>query len=315
MFSLLQNRHPLTILLLIPLAVIFAFGHFLNAADAVDLVLVNFQKTFTFSKLELGIAYAAVSALNAIILSVIFNRLNLIDYFSQIVGLLYLIFTFSSVHLDQMHLLFADMFLIFAVGFLMEIKNNDDAKRSVFNASFFLGISILFNVTNLPLVLLPFFVLSRTKSFVFREYLLILIGLTTVFVYFWFYHFYYQLKFKNPFVFLSKLELLDFYILGALTIVVLLILTSLATRSRTVGSPGIRIERIVKLLFSGLVIQVLCFVGFYLLTVDTMLQVSVFLALYVGYVYHQAKVKFLYHFLSYAFIVLSLMKYFELFDF
>jgi hypothetical protein len=315
MFSLFQNRHPLAILFLVPLAALLSFLHYwFSSQELLSLEFVALQKSFELTRLDLTYLYFTLLSINAMVISTLFNRLNLIDYFSHIAGLFYVIFSFASVSLFQVDVLIAELCLILGLVFLAQIKNNVDAKTSVFSAAVFLGLGIVFSPSFAILLVLPFIALARSRSFVFREYLLVFVAYSIVGAYLYFYYFYYELKPVLPWTFDNKLPKPAFGNLAVAVGFVLLLLLSAFTRSRTLGSPGIRIERIVTLLFSAVVLQLLASISFFLLKmVDPVWYMGVFLALYVGYAYHFARVKFVYHFLGYAILIFGILQHFDLF--
>jgi hypothetical protein len=314
MFSLFQNRHPLAILFLIPLAAVFTFLHFWFSKEEMHTInLPFFQKVFTLQKQELAVVFFGLLALNSMALSKLFNRLNLIDFFSYIPGLLYLIFSFSSLTLDQTHVLFAEFFVILGVVFVLRIKNNFDAKASVFLAAFFFAIAIAAFPGFLFIVFVPFIALARSKSFVFREYFLAFLAYCLVAFYVMFYYYFYELRFSFPWVMNAEFVAPNYDSLGLFIGGMLLLLLSVLTRSRTVGSPGIRIERIVVLMFIAVVLQLISSLFFFTIKTETDWYASVFLALYVGYAYHFTNVKFVYHMLSYAILVFAILQHFGLF--
>ena len=314
MFSLFLLRNPLAILLLIPMAALLSFVHFwFYIEKEVVLNLAVWQKSFVLPVQTGFYLYFGLLSLNAVAISRIFNRLNLIDYFSQIVGLLYLILSFGLVSLSESHLLISDFFLLIGTTYLFQIKNNFDAKSSVFSAASFLALAILFNPNHILLIMLPLIALARSKSFVLREYIIFLLAYANVALYLGFYFFYYKLKFKLPWTQASNFETPDFDVLGIYGAILLLLISAVYTRNKIQGAAGIRINRIVKLLFIGILIQVFSLAIIWLLKLDFYLSTAPLLALYLGYVYHFPKTKFLYHFLAYCILILAVLVQMNLF--
>jgi len=314
MFSLFQNRHPLAILFLVPMAALLSFLHFwFSQNEILSVEFVALQKSFELTKLDLAYLYFALLSVNAIALSTLFNRLNLIDYFSYVPGLFYLIFSFASASLSQIDLLMGEFGLILGVIAIVQIKNNADAKASVFLAALFFAIGVVLFPSFALLLVLPFIALARTRSFVLREYLLVFVAFAVVLAYLYFYYFYYDLKLTLPWTFGKQLVFPNYEVLAIYGTIFLLMLLSAYTRSLTLGSPGIRIQRIVTLMFSAVLLQLFAALLLFVLKTETVWHVGIFLALYTGYAYHFAKVKFVYHFLSYAVLLLGLLQHFEMF--
>ncbi len=312
MFSLLQNRHPLTILFLIPLAGALTFIHFWFSNTSETIHLELFQKSVILKANELFLIYGGVLAMNSMLLSYTFNRLNLVDYFNQVIGLFYMLLISAFVPLSQLDILFAQFSLLLGVIFLLQVKNNVDAKSAVFNATFFISLAGTLNFFHFTFLVLPFFVLARTRSFVFREYLMVLLGLALVVAYYLFFLYFYQLPW--PHIFQTSGIPLHWTNIEIIKMVVVVFLVGLAmiTRSRTVGSPGIRIERIVKILFSGILIGVLPYIAAALFKMNVHFIGSMFVALYVGYSYQFSKVKWLYNFLGYIILAAVILEHLAL---
>ena len=313
MFSLLQNRHPLAFLFLIPLAGLLGFIHFWFAEESMTLTFSVWQKVFELKSDLITYGYISLLAMNGIVLSALFNRLNLIDYFSHISGLFYVVLSFASVSLNEIHLLLADFFVLMGFLNLVQIKNNVDAKAPAFNAALFLGISCLINIYYVPFLLLPFLTLVRTRSFVFREFVAIIMAWSVLSSYVAFYYYYFQLSILKPIPKLAPKENLNYYQVVLVISVLLLVLLSFATRNRFQGSPGIRIERIIRTMFAGIALQIVFHLAFTLLKLDYSMHGAVFLALYAGYAYHLTKIRFVYHLLTYTCIIAAVLQHLDFF--
>lgn len=313
MFSLLQSRHPLGFLFLIPITAVLAFAHYWFAPENIILNFELWHKNPEFERLYIGIAYFAMLGLNAIVLSTVFNRLNLIDYFSHIVGLFYALITFARLGLDDLPLLFADFFVVIGSAFLLQVKNNLDAKTAIFNSAFFYSVSLTFNPEYIALLILPFVALTRTRSFILREYLMVPVGFLIVSAYVAFYHFLYSLEFQTPLSSSATLNWPSTEVFILLFLTLLLVLLAFSTRSRTTGSPGIRIERIVRLVFTAFGIQVFTFLLFTLMRLDNHQHVAVFAAFYTAFAYNFTKFKWLYHLLGYGLLILGVLQHLDLF--
>jgi hypothetical protein len=313
MFSLFQSRHPLGFLFLIPITALLGFAHYWFAPENIVINFELWHKNPDFERFHIGIAYIFMLSVNAIALNTLFNRLNLIDYFSHVVGLFYALITFASVNLNDFQVLIADFFVILGSVFLLQMKNNSDAKSIVFNSTFFYSLSLTFNQDYIALLILPFVALSRTRSFILREYLMVPLGFLVVSAYIFFYHFLYELEFE---IMKSSSTTLTWSSTSKLSVIVLtslLVFLAFITRSRATGSPGIRIERIVRLVFTAFGIQFFAVLLFALMRLDNHQHLAIFAAFYTAYAYNFTKFKWLYHFLSYGLLTLGILHHLELF--
>lgn len=314
MFSLFQNRHPLAFLFLIPLVVLLGVVNFwFSEENTKALTLIIWQKSFTLKSLEIAYLYTGLLALNGVVLSIIFNRLNLIEYFSHIAGLFYVSFSFATVSLNESHVLFADLFLLIGFWNLVQIKNNADAKAPVFNSSFFIGIACLINPFNVPLLALIFLTLMRTRSFVFREYFTTFLAWSALGMYIAFYYYFYELKISSLFSKTDSFVEFNYNQWVIIVCIIMLALLSFVTRYRFQGSPGIRIERIVRIIFLAFVLQSLFIIILTFFKFNVSLQGIVFLALYAGYAYNFTKVRVLYQLLTYSCLLTAVLQHLDLF--
>ncbi len=110
------------------------------------------------------------------------NRLvNAHGFYSKNTYLPGLIYALALASFDQMFFstsIIAYAFLIYAIGFLFRITRQDSASESIFMAAFFIGLATVFSPFLVPIVLLPWFSLMVFRYFVWREWFMLLIGLS-----------------------------------------------------------------------------------------------------------------------------------------
>jgi hypothetical protein len=311
MFSVLRNRHPLTVLLLIPIAACLVGIHYFFSKEIVLFNFSVFQKQFFFQRLEASLLYGLLLCINSLLLNSFFNRQNLLDFYSHIGGLFYLILSFTSIQLFEVSVLIADFFVIVSLIFIAQLRNNEDARVTIFNVTLFLTLAVIFNLNYAPLLLLPFIGLASFRGFVFREYLIIFLANSFVVVYVWFYYFYFELAVNDLFLLSHKFQWTP-YVAILFGINVLLLILSFATRRIQNGSPGIRIEKLLRLWFIVIFVQLSAFLIAILLKFDIMVYSSVYLSLYLTYAYNISRYKWFFHFLTYSLIIATFLEHLQL---
>jgi hypothetical protein len=100
-------------------------------------------------------------------------------------GFIFTVFLISLNEFEFSFNLISYVMLIFALGYLFRVTRQESAKHVVFMASLFLGVAITFSPIFFLIGLLPWITLIIFRPFVWREYLLVIIGLGIP----WLYHF------------------------------------------------------------------------------------------------------------------------------
>jgi hypothetical protein len=129
--------------------------------------------------------------INAIFLTNLFNKNSFIDRNTYITSLVYVAY-FSFYHgfyqLDGLAI--SHTLLILTLFEIFKLQANEDGKKSIFNAGFFAGLAMTFHPA--LLILIPFLVVMILviRPFIFREFILLLIGcfvpLIYAYVFYWF---------------------------------------------------------------------------------------------------------------------------------
>ena len=128
--------------------------------------------------------------LNAIQLNQLFNRHEFLERNNYGPSLFYvLMMSFSHSFYQMGGLLIAQVCWLQAIRLLFQIRPNEDARRAVFNAAFFVGLSGTFHPASAGLLLFFWFALWSLKPLTFREWILSLIGfalpVANALVYWW----------------------------------------------------------------------------------------------------------------------------------
>lgn len=311
MFSVLRNRHPLSALLLIPIAAGLVGIHYFFSKEIVLLNFDVFRKQFLFQRLDASLIYGLLLCINSLLLNLFFNRQNLLDFYSHVGGLFYLILSFTSIQLFEVSVLIADFFVIVSLIFIAQLRNNVDARVTIFNVTLFLTLAFIFNLNYAPLLLVPFIGLASFRGFVFREYLVIFLAIFFVGVYVWFYYFYFELTFNELSLLYHKIQWTPYFAI-LLVINILFLILSFGTRRSQNGSPGIRIEKLLRLWFILIFVQLSAFLIAVLAKFDILVFSSVYLSLYLTYAYNISRYKWFFHFLTYSLVVATFLEHLQM---
>jgi hypothetical protein len=308
MFSLFQSRNPLTLILALPFAFAMTWFHFLSwDTDSAYFSLSVFQKKWTLNLDLAALLYGTLLSMNSIVIGFLFNRFNLVDRLTYVPTLLYLIFTFTFLDFNDFNTLLADLFLITGFFILSQISNQDEVKALVFNSTTLFVFAVLLNIYYLFLLALPLVTLARNRSFVLREYLIWLMAILNILAYVAFYHYFYRLSFESPFISKPTLEFPAISYFSAIALSLILVVAAVFTRNRSEGSPGVRIDRILKLIFVGLIVQIVAQLAFVSLNLNAVLSSGIFMALYIGYAYNISKWHYFYNFVLYTILSLAIL--------
>ena len=117
-----------------------------------------------------------------------FNRAyNINTFYSRntfVPGFIYVICLQSFKALIFTPMLIAHLFLVFGLMQLFKLKRQESAKSIVFWSSFFISLAVIFAPFQVGLILLPWFALVIFRPFVWREWMLVIVGTLIPFFYF-----------------------------------------------------------------------------------------------------------------------------------
>lgn len=116
------------------------------------------------------------------------RQVNVYGFYSKntyLPGLIYALILFGFGQMSFSMPLVAAGFLIYGLGYLFRINRQDSAISSVFMSSLLLGTATVFEPFLAPVIVLPWFSLVVFRSFVWREWIILLFGVGTP----WLYHY------------------------------------------------------------------------------------------------------------------------------
>jgi len=318
MFSIFQNRHPFTIILMLPMAALLGVAfYFFDSPHAVKLSLGLWRLPVEimnsgFDYLVVISAYSIFIAINAMLICRVFNRLNLVDFNIYIPGLLYGVFSFASLNLIDISYLFGDFFIILALFLTTSIKNNEDARGQIFGAAFLIALAATININYSYVLLYPFIVLFRIRPFVWREHALITLAYFGVALYLFAFYYYYQIPPKSiQFFQVDSIYQYESWLILAL--ITLIMATGFMSRQRTLANPGLKAAKTISLWFAGFLLMLFSDLTSYFFANQIGFHNAIFPALYLTYIYSHSKTKFLFRFMAYVVLAIGVVRFFNLF--
>lgn len=254
--------------------------------------------------------------LNAVLINFSFNQHDFFERPTYLPSLIYvLLATFFPFSVSVNGELFAQTFIILSINQLFKItKQTEDIRSNVFNASFLIGVAGTFNPIYIYFLLIVFIFLIRLRPFVFREFLLGLIGIIIPFMFLWFFNqdFYTSLVFFDATLNYEKLALILLLFPNAL--VLLLFIFSYRFILIRFTKSSIRFKRLMNIVLLILIL-ISSIVGLLFSIYETYYYFSVgifVLAILLPYSYLDAKTKLFSTLLFYGLIAFTVIKFFGL---
>jgi hypothetical protein len=255
-----------------------------------------------------------VVVLNAYLLNYLFNKNNFYEKNSYIIAVLYVVLL-SYYHTFYVvdGLLISQSFIILTLFQLFNLDYSVDARKISFNVGFLIGIA----VTLFPpiLLIMPFlwFMITRVRPFIFREWLLSIFGLCVPLLYAILYNFIYfdTLEFQlikatesytqKEIIFLVSLILFSILLLNSIF--------GIRTKSR---KSSIRFRKnmamLTALLVLGIVLGVMDWLVF--MQYEWFCFIVIPIALFLPFSYYNNRFKFISYLLFYITIIFSILKFY-----
>ena len=253
---------------------------------------------------------------NAVLINFTFNQHDFFERSTYLPSLIYVLlatlFPFSTSINGE---LFAQTFMILSINQLFKItKQMEDIRSNVFNASILIGIAGTFNPIYIYFLLVVFIFLIRLRPFVFREYLLAVLGIIIPFMFLWFFNqtFYKSLIFFDATLNFEKLDPIIVLVPNIITLLLLLIAYRFILIRFTKSS--IRFKRLMNIVLLILLLTI-SINGLLFSIFETYYYFSIgifILAVLLPYSYLDAKLKIFSVVLIYGLIALSIIKFFGL---
>jgi hypothetical protein len=185
----LSNRS--IVLFLLPLVILVYvtlnyYHPYYNMAESVSFGF--WGGAFKFNALFSQVLASSIILANAIGINAVFNWNQFLERNSFMPSLLYVVllsFYHSFYEVDG--LLLSHSFLILALHQIYFLRQNEDGRKTVFNAAFFTGLATTFHpplIASLPIL---FFMIWNIRPFVLREVILSILGFSVPLIYAGFY--------------------------------------------------------------------------------------------------------------------------------
>lgn len=107
------------------------------------------------------------------------RQVNVFDFYSKntyLPGFFYGLSVFGFGHFGYVHELIAIFFIVYALGFLFRLSQQESAISSAFTSALLLGTATVFQPLFVPLLILPWLALSVFRSFVWREWFVVILA-------------------------------------------------------------------------------------------------------------------------------------------
>ena len=200
---------------------------------------------------------------NAVGINAIFNWNQFLERNSFMPSLLYIVLLSSYHSFYQVDgLLISHVFLILTLYQLYFLRQNEDGRRTVFNASFFAGIAATFHPPLIGLLPIIFFMIWCIRPFVFREIFLSTIGFVVPLIYAGFYLIYTGSTIDLTLIKTStNYERLQFDFLVTFGIFICSLLLSLVSIQAHIKKSSLRLKKMTRMLWwfvlAGLILGIL----------------------------------------------------------
>lgn len=200
---------------------------------------------------------------NAVGINAIFNWNQFLERNSFMPSLLYIVLLSSYHSFYQVDgLLISHVFLILTLYQLYFLRQNEDGRRTVFNASFFAGIAATFHPPLIGILPIIFFMIWCIRPFVFREIFLSTIGFIVPLIYAGFYLIYSGSTIDLTLIKTStNYERLQFDFLVTFGIFICSLLLSLVSIQAHIKKSSLRLKKMTRMLWwfvlAGLIIGIL----------------------------------------------------------
>lgn len=201
MIRVFKSNQPLVAIFFPLFALIIALVYYFSGQEMSPVNLGLWGEKHVIGKAWLVTIIAIVLAYNAYSINKIFNGNDFLERNTYVVGLIYIIGCITIPVFENPGIILFHFFDILSFRQLFFVKQNEDARKYIFNGSFLLAIGITFFPHAFPVLLFPFFTLMVIRPFVWREYALIFLGFGTTFVYAVFYYYFFG----------TRAELLGFF--------------------------------------------------------------------------------------------------------
>jgi len=174
----LSNRSIVQFLLPFVVVMYVVLNVFKNYYNYSDIAYFGFWgNNIKISVLYTQIIASCIVLINAIGINAIFNWNQFLERNSFMPSLLYVVlmsFYHSFYELDG--LLIAHSFLILSINQLFFLRQNEDGRKSVFNAAFFAGLASTFYPSIIGFLPVTLFMIWCIRPFILRETILCIIG-------------------------------------------------------------------------------------------------------------------------------------------
>jgi len=253
---------------MLPLVVVvyILFNYQSNYFIHSEILSFGFWGNFAIDPIVSQILASLIVILNAIGLNAVFNWNQFLERNSFMPSLLYVVLmSFYHSFYDIDGLLIAHTFLILSLYQVYFLRQNEDGRRAVFNASFFGGIAATFHPPLIGYLPFYFIMIWTIRPFIIREILLCIAGFIVPLLYASFY-LYYSGNSLDMSIFKqsTNFKRVHFDFLVTLFIFVLSLILSFLSIQAHIRKSSIRLKKLTRVLWylviAGLLIGLIDFI-------------------------------------------------------
>lgn len=143
-----------------------------------DLIELVHQTPLLHYLLSIAIVYLSALELNRVV-----NNYGFFTKNTYLPGLVYVLVLFAIKQVNFNMQIISYGLVIFGLGYLLGVNRQEPARREVFMSSFFFGCATVFQPLIVPVLLMPWFTLMVFRPFVWREWIILFLGVSIGWIY------------------------------------------------------------------------------------------------------------------------------------
>jgi len=180
----LSNRALVQFLLPIMIAGYFVLGFYFGSIEKINAINLGVLGVIKTNFLVSAIVNLLLIFVNGYLLNLLFNQNGFYERNTYVSSLIYVVFMsyFESFY-GLNGLVIAHTFFILAIYQLFDLNQNEDARRAVFNAAFFLGVATIVHPPLIIVIPFLYFMVWTVRPFVWRESFLLILGFAVPLIY------------------------------------------------------------------------------------------------------------------------------------
>ena len=185
--NLYESKTPIAVFSLPLLVSLFAITVFVVEPNTISYPTEwqNLLMTTVHSEVRLNYLLTIfVASITAHQLNNVYNQNSFYSKASFLPGFIYISVLVALNCLHFSPTLLAHLFFVWGLGQMLKLRRQEQAKSIIFKASLLYGLAFIFSPLQIGLVTLPWIALGIFRPFVWREWVMVLVGVTIPFLYY-----------------------------------------------------------------------------------------------------------------------------------